>query len=186
MIESAAEAALVERARAGDEAAFAELVTPCQRLLFTVCVRICGNDADALDATQDALVAAWRHLDRFDGRSRFSTWIYRIAHNAALMQVRRRRDLVGIPDEAGPPVPDAATSVDTVLTVRWALAQLPPDFRGALVLREYADLTYAEIAEIQGVPENTVRSRIARARQALARLLADAAPAAKDDPRADQ
>ena len=85
--------------RGGDAAAFAELVTPCQRMLFTVCLRICGNDADALDATQDALVAAGRHLDRFDGRSRFSTWLYRIAHNAALMQIRRRREHPGLADE---------------------------------------------------------------------------------------
>jgi RNA polymerase sigma factor (sigma-70 family) len=167
------EATLVAQAREGDERAFAELVSPCRRVLFAVCMRICGNEADALDATQDALVAAWRHLDRFDGRSRFSTWLYRIAHNAALMQVRRRRDLPGLPDGPESAVPDPSADVDTVLTVRWALERLPPDFRAALVLREYAELSYAEIADIQGIPENTVRSRIARARQAMVRLLAE-------------
>ena len=175
MEETTDEAGLVALAVAGDERAFAALVTPCQSMLFAVCVRICGNEADALDATQDALVAAWKHLDRFDGRSRFSTWVYRIAHNAALMHVRRRRDLPGLPADADPPAGGGSDRSDVVLTVRWALRQLPDDFRGALVLREYSDLSYAEIAAIQGVPENTVRSRIARARRAMVRLLGEPA-----------
>jgi RNA polymerase sigma-70 factor (ECF subfamily) len=105
------------------------------------------------------------------------------------MLVRRRRELPGLP-EHGPDghlpagyvhseqVADPTAGVATVLTVRWALEKLPPVFRAALVLREYADLSYAQIAEIQGVPENTVRSRIARARQAMVRLLEGSVPTA--------
>jgi RNA polymerase sigma-70 factor (ECF subfamily) len=90
------------------------------------------------------------------------------------MHVRRRRDLAGLPAGLDPPdTLDAIGRSDTVLAVRWALQQLPEDFRAALVLRGYADLSYAEIADVQGVPENTVRSRIARARRALVQLLTE-------------
>lgn len=168
------ESVLLDRARHGDHIAFAELVTPSRQMAFTVCLRICGDEASALDALQEALISAWQHLARFDGRARFSTWFYRIAHNAALMQVRQ---LARQPLRAGIPVAESDDPIarsDTVRQVRWALAQLPPDFRAALVLREYADMTYAEIADAQGIPENTVRSRIARARQAMIRLLSPA------------
>ncbi len=184
-----------------------------------------GNDADALDATQDTLVAALRALGRFDGRSSFGTWIYRIATNVCIDELRRRRrrpvtgyamDIADAADEfshrepesfshptpAGPswetpptssdvsderamsegrgtgrgtkgfrgtrggldPAEEAAARVD----IDAALASLPVEFRTAVVLRDVCDLPYDEIAAIVGVPVGTVRSRIARARSALA------------------
>jgi RNA polymerase sigma-70 factor (ECF subfamily) len=168
------EADLVAWAQEGDERAFEALVTPQRGILLTVCGRICGNDQDALDAVQVALLAAWQHLGAFRGGSKFSTWLYRIAHNAALAHLRRR-----IPEPVGDlPLPLAAgpgieSQVSDVQAVRWALARIPPDFRAALVLREYADLTYEEIAAVQRIRVETVKTRIARARQAMARLLSD-------------
>lgn len=162
---------LLDRARQGDHGAFADLIGPSRQMAFTVCLRICGDEATALDALQEALISAWQHLDRFDGRARFSTWLYRIAHNAALMQVRQRSRqsaAVGAPVTEGQ---DPIALSDTVREVRWALAQLPPEYRAALVLREYADMSYSEIAAAQGIPENTVKSRLARARQAMVLLL---------------
>lgn len=168
------EARLLASARAGDQRAYAELVTASRSQLWAVCLQICGNAHDAEDALQEALTAAWQHLDRFDGRARFSTWAHRIAANAALTRVRRRRD---VPDaEAGEaevaPGSGVAERVATQLAVRRALAGLAPDFREAIVLREYADLTYQEIAEHQGIGVQTVKSRINRARTALKEALA--------------
>jgi RNA polymerase sigma-70 factor (ECF subfamily) len=143
-------------------------------MLHAVCVRIVGDANLAQDALQNALVAAWQHLDRFEGKARFSTWLYRIAHNASLAIVRKR-----VPEPASDRVEETpvvrgldADTVDTVQAVRWALEQIPPDFRAALVLREYVNLSYDEIAEVEGIKVATVKTRIARARQAMAALLA--------------
>jgi len=138
--------------------------------------RITGNDADAQDATQEALIALVRGLPRFDGRSSFSTWSYRVAVNASLDELRRRRrrphdhlpDSGALVDER----PDVATTVSDRLDVDAAIAGLPPEFRAAVVLRDLAGLDYAEIAEVLDVPIGTVRSRIARARGRLADTLA--------------
>lgn len=167
----------LEAARGGDQQAFAALVTASRNHLWAVCLQICGNPQDAEDALQEALTAAWRNLDRFDGRSRFSTWAHRIAANAALARVRRRRD---VPTEDAGVTQTAAGSavserVTVQIVVRQALAGLQPDFREAIVLREYADMTYQEIAEHQGIPVQTVKSRINRARAALKEALAEVA-----------
>ena len=167
------ERGLVERALAGDEGAFSTLVSDHRTMIYTLCYRILGSRPDAEDATQLALLAAWRNLDRFEHRSGFSTWLYRIAHNAALGMLRRR-----VPEPVGDAAerfaerrPSHADSLAEADEVRWALAQLPPDFRAALVLREYAGMSYREIAETQGIKLETVKTRIARARQAVAALL---------------
>jgi RNA polymerase sigma factor (sigma-70 family) len=170
---SATERELVDRARGGDQAAFASLVSSHRTMLFTVCYRILGQRQDAEDATQLALVAAWRNLGRFEQRSSFSTWLYRIGHNAALGVLRKR-----VPEPAGDELerragqgPSPADVVADADAVRWALAQIPPDFRTALVLREYAGMSYQEIAEAVGIRVETVKTRIARARRAVAALL---------------
>ena len=169
---TATEADLLTWAQEGDEQAFTRLVEAHRDVLYAVCYRVCGNPQDAQDALQNALLAAWRNIGRFQGRSKLSTWLYRIAHNAPLATVRKKvatpaSDLI----MDGPAVRGGDGSVDDVEAVRWALARIPPDFRAALVLREYHDLTYAEIAEIQGIKVETVKTRIARGRQAVAALL---------------
>lgn len=162
---------LVARASTGDEAAFAALLKDCRERSWAVCYRICGNPDDAQDALQDAAVAAWRHLHAFAGGAKFSTWFYRIAANASLQLVRRRRD---VPHDE---VPEQSTRqcftdrVDQASAIQAALAQLRPEFRAALVLREWGELTYGEIAEWEGVPVQTVKSRLNRARRAMAQLL---------------
>lgn len=133
-----------------------------------------GNDADALDATQEALIAIVRGLGRFDGRAAFGTWAYRIATNACLDELRRRRrrPQPGLPDlDRAEPVPAGDETVADRLAVDAALAALPPDFRAAVVLRDLLRLDYAEIAEVLDIPPGTVRSRIARGRAALVSLL---------------
>ncbi len=144
-----------------------------------MCRRITGHPDDALDATQEALLAVTRGIHRFDGRSRFSTWVYRVATNAALDELRRRRrrpEPTETLPEPGGDAPSMTDGVDARIDVDAALAQLPEEFRVAVVLRDLADLDYAEIAEILEIPPGTVRSRISRGRAALAAVLGNPAP----------
>jgi RNA polymerase sigma-70 factor (ECF subfamily) len=144
--------------------------------LYALCRRITANDADAADATQEALISIVRGLPRYDGRASFSTWTYRITVNACLDEVRRRqrRAMPGLPDD-GANLRDAGPALDASVADRVdiddALRAVPPEFRAAVVLRDLCGLDYAEIAEVLDVPPGTVRSRIARGRAALARQL---------------
>jgi RNA polymerase sigma-70 factor (ECF subfamily) len=171
--ESAGEDALLEWAKSGDDRAFGVLVTRHRAQLTAVCYRITGHPQDAEDALQAALLAAWRAMQGFEGRARFSTWLYRIAHHAALAVACKRRptpfDIDQFEVAVDAPFPEQIATRDDVTK---ALAKLPPDFRAALVLREYAGLSYDEIAEVQGIRIETVKTRIARARQGMALLLA--------------
>lgn len=146
-------------------------------MVRAVCHRIVNNAADADDATQMALISIVRALPTFDRRSKFSTWVYRIATNAALDEIRRthRRALPTDHDtlDLDPSVhtPDATAAVDAQMDVSSALSAIPEDFRTALVLRHVADLEYEEIALALEIPVGTVRSRLARGRAQLAEIL---------------
>jgi RNA polymerase sigma-70 factor, ECF subfamily len=140
-------------------------------------------------------MAVVRGLPRFDGRSRFSTWVYRVAVNASLDELRRRRrrpepgleddgrtgGLSALADPAGTDQLDPETTADR-LDVDAALRRLSPEFRAAVVLRDLCGLDYAEIADVLGVPPGTVRSRIARGRAALVPMLAGNRPTGIDRP----
>jgi RNA polymerase sigma-70 factor (ECF subfamily) len=176
--------ALVEAARNGDRAAMERLLRTHHDRIFAVCRRITGNDADAADASQDALIAIVRHLDRFDGRSAFGTWAYRIATNASLDELRRRSrrpmvvhdDLASSDRHRSVIDQSANTRIDAVADrdlIDGALGGVPDDFRIPLVLRDVADLDYSEIAAVLEIPIGTVKSRIARGRAALAQALRD-------------
>ncbi len=171
------EGARVAAAQAGDRPALEHLLRDHQAQVYAVCRRITGNDTDALDATQEALIAVVRGLPTFDGRAKFSTWAYRIATNSCLDELRRRRrrPLVGLPEFEGTTLdlpdnhgPALADQVANRLDVSAALAELPEDFRAVVVLRDLCQLDYAEIAEVLDIPAGTVRSRIARGRAQLA------------------
>jgi RNA polymerase sigma-70 factor (ECF subfamily) len=144
--------------------------------VYAVCRKICGPD-DAQDATQDALISVVRSIARFDHRSAFTTWLHRVATNAALDELRRRkRRPEPLADSGGHAEPRAGSSAQPERVVDRidldaALARLPEEFRVAVVLRDVADLDYAEIADALSIPIGTVRSRIARGRAALARDL---------------
>ena len=179
------EPALVAAAQGGDRQALDRLLRLHHDRIHGLCRRICGNDADAQDATQEALIAIVRGLPRFDGRAAFGTWSYRIATNACLDELRRRkrRPEPGLPDlerATGRGTAGDGPAVDTTvadqLVLDAALATLPPDFRAAVVLRDLCRLDYAEISETLGIPPGTVRSRIARGRAALARTLSPTPP----------
>jgi RNA polymerase sigma-70 factor (ECF subfamily) len=147
-----------------------------------VCRRLTRDDADALDATQEALIAIARGLRSYDGRAAFSTWAYRVATNACLDELRRRRrrPVLGRADDVAATDGEQASQAAPVdgievlperLAIDAALAELPDEFRVAVVLRDLCDLDYAQIAEALDIPPGTVRSRIARGRALLADLL---------------
>jgi RNA polymerase sigma-70 factor (ECF subfamily) len=164
--------ALASRAAAGDRRALETLLERHVDRVHAVCRRALGDPEDALDATQEALIAVARGIGSFDGRSAFTTWLYRVATNAALDEGRRkaRRPEPVDPAEA----PAGASPEDAVgarLDIDAALRDLPEEFRVAVVLRDLCDLDYADIAAVLGVPAGTVRSRIARGRAALADAL---------------
>lgn len=143
-------------------------------MIRAVCHRIVINSADADDATQMALISIVRALPTFDRRSKFSTWAYRIATNAALDEIRRtKRRAVPTENEAmyDSAVTDITAAVDAQLDVSGALAQLPEDYRTVIVLRHVADMEYDDIAVSLDIPVGTVRSRLARGRAQLADIL---------------
>lgn len=145
-----------------------------------MCRRIAGNDADAQDATQEALVAVVRGLPRYDGRAAFGTWAYRVATNACLDELRRRnRRPVPVdevfesdPSDSGSGADLSADRLAERMLVDEAMMQIPEDFRAAVALRDLCDMDYAQISEALSIPPGTVRSRIARGRAILADLLA--------------
>jgi RNA polymerase sigma factor (sigma-70 family) len=165
------EADLIERVRQGDSTAFADLMQRNRGPVWAVCLRITGNNHDAEDALQDTLVSAWRNIDRFRGEARFSTWLYRIASNAALAVVRRRLAVGDEQMEKASTAHDVGDRVADADRVQAALMSLPEAFRIALVLRIYGDFTYEDIAIHQDIPVQTVKSRISRARSMMEGLL---------------
>lgn len=179
---------LVEAARQGDRDAMELLLRRHHDRFHAIAVGIVGHH-DADDVAQAVLMSIVRHLDRFDGRARFTTWSHRIAVNASLDELRRRgrRPVpVELGDDRGPTReldhrPSASKSMMTTSTpdpsealadrqvVVAALAQLDEEFRVPLVLAEYGALEYREIAEVLDLPIGTVRSRLSRARAMLRR-----------------
>jgi len=195
MGEREADLVLVERVQSGDRDAFGLLVEKYQRKLLRLVMRMVRDPAEAEDVAQEAFVKAYRALPNFRGESAFYTWLYRIGVNTAknwLMANGRRMPTVSeIVDEEGDDIDGSHLlrddeTPDRVLlskqigeTVNAAMEALPDDLRTAIVLREIEGLSYEEIAQVMDCPIGTVRSRIFRAREAIAarlRPLVDAAP----------
>jgi RNA polymerase sigma-70 factor (ECF subfamily) len=168
----ASDEALAAAANSGDRGALEVLLARHFDRVHAICRRVTGHPEDALDATQEALIALTRGLHRYDGRARFTTWLYRVATNAALDELRRRKrrpEPAEVDENRSAGVAGSLESaVAARLDVDAALASLSPEFRAAVVLRDLCDLDYAEIADVLDVPIGTVRSRIARGRAAIA------------------
>jgi RNA polymerase sigma-70 factor (ECF subfamily) len=171
---------LVARSQRGDRAALDALLRRHHDRVHLICLRMCRDREDADDAAQESLIAIVKGLDRFDGRSAFSTWAYRVTTNCCTDELRRRRrrpvtvdrdDLhEAVADDEGPA--EQALRADDRADLLAALAGLPEDFRAVVVLRDVADLDYATIGAVLDLPPGTVRSRLSRARARLAEALA--------------
>ena len=177
---------LVSRARAGDTAAFEQLMLDNQDRVYTLCLRMTGNREDALDLAQEAFLNAWRGLPSFQGNSSFSTWVYRLASNACIdfLRKRKRRQQGESPhslDDEEAPLPEPADprgSPEEELerrelrrAVERGLQALPDHHRQVLVMRELSGMSYQEIGAVLDLDLGTVKSRIARARLALKKFL---------------
>lgn len=180
--EHSADGDLAAAAATGDRAALDTLLHRHADRIHAICRRVLAHPEDALDATQEAMIAVARGIARFDGRSQFTTWLYRVSTNAALDEARRRnrrpRPVAELPERGAG---DLADIVADQLLVDAALGQLPPEFRAAVALRDLAGFDYAEIADVLGIPAGTVRSRISRGRAALADLLASTQAVGADE-----
>jgi len=174
------DAELIARWQAGDASAFEVLVRRHERRVFGLVFRMLGNREEAEDVAQEAFLALHRHGRRFRGEARFSTFVYRVAANAALNRRRslgRRRareEALAHRQDAGDDLPstprdpeDAASGGEIQERVQTALLGLPRDLRMAVVLYDIEGQSYGEIAQVLRIPEGTVKSRIHRARTAL-------------------
>ena len=165
----------MKKAQKGDQDALDALLRQHYNKIYAICRRLAGNEADALDATQEALITLVRRIDRFDGRSKFSTWMHRVVTNACLDELRRQgRRPVPSPVEERPLATAERPVADTVgdrMDIEAALAQLPEEFRVPVVLCDQVGLSYEEIAEELNIAPGTVRSRISRGRRRLAEVL---------------
>lgn len=165
---------LITAAQQGDKRAMNTLLESEYDRIYGVCRRIMGNDADAADGCQEALLAIVRGISRFDGRSKFSTWSYRVATNACLDEIRRKKRRP-LPSDHVEELPVSSQSHDAQTTDRMvlsaALDQLADDFRLPLVLRDIVGCDYREIGELLNIAPGTVRSRIARGRKHLSNTL---------------
>ncbi len=182
------ETAWVARAQDGDAGAFEHLVRAYEGELFRLGYRMLGDRGEAEDAVQETFVVVWRQLPTLDDPQAFRAWIYHIATRRCLNVLRRRRsrrtDVTHSEDfeaETGSQAwlhdrgddPEAAAQTSAVRqSLEEVLATLPPEQRASWVLNELHDMTYPEIAYAVGVPLSTVRGRIARARQNLAKGMA--------------
>lgn len=177
---------LVERARAGDSSAFEVLVTKYQQRVYNLALRMTGNEEDAFDLSQEAFIKAWRGLETFQFDAQFSTWLYRLTSNACLdfLRAQKRRKTVSLTyeDDEGEetqidvvdPAPDpeqAALASEDRELLRCALDALDDESREIITLRVIDDLRYDQIAEVLGVKEGTVKSRLSRAREKLKKKL---------------
>lgn len=180
------ERTLVERARSGDQDAFALLVRLHQRQVYTLALRMLRDAEEASEATQEVFLAAWQGLRGFRGDARFATWLYRIAYNHCLkIAEQRRRDVVAqaalTAESAREQSPAQALSASHARDaeqqmrerVRDEIESLPTKYRIVLVLRHLQELSYEEMAEVMRVPIGTVKTQLFRARALLKERLED-------------
>lgn len=189
------DAVLIDGARRGDRAAFDQLITRYQHRTYRLALRLTGNGADAEEVTQDAFLQVFRKLTTFRGRSRFSTWLYRVVTNAALMHRRtsRRRPTesldqylpeftsngrhkrIDIDYAAVARVEDTVKRSELTRLLFQALSRLPPGLRVAVVLRDLEEVPAAQVAAILGIDERALRQRVHRARLMLRGVLGSVA-----------
>ncbi|MER7010443.1 RNA polymerase sigma factor SigM [Saccharopolyspora sp. NPDC000359] len=170
------DAELIAAHTSGDPHAFSELFRRHRDRLWAVALRTMRDHEDAADALQDAMISAFRNASSFRAESQVTTWLHRIVVNACLDRIRRRQARPTVPlPETGPAEPavprDAIAEQDTRMAVQDALAALPEDQRSAIVLVDVEGYSVAETASILGIADGTVKSRCARGRAKLAKLL---------------
>ncbi|MHB1155295.1 MAG: RNA polymerase sigma factor [Phycisphaerales bacterium] len=179
---------LIDQVHRGDRGAMGELLGAYHKQVYHLCLRMIGREADAADLAQDVLLKAVQHIDGFKGDARFSTWLYRIAMNLSISQLRRNKvrattsldqPLGGgdgteepersalLADEREPGPVQSVQQKERLDALGEALERMDEELRGIILLRDIQEMDYQQIAEVMGVPLGTVKSRLFRARLAL-------------------
>jgi RNA polymerase sigma-70 factor (ECF subfamily) len=183
------DALLVERLKAGEEAAYETLLGRFQQPIYNLCYRLVNDPSDAADVTQDVFLKVFRSIDHFRGQSTLKTWIYRIAVNEAYNYrrwfSRHRRQEVGLEEDEQTSRPwlesisdpardpyELALNEERHQLIETCLREINADFRTAVILRDLEELSYEEIADVLQISLGTVKSRILRGRESLRRVLA--------------
>ena len=195
--EKAKKALLVRRAQQGDADAFEQLVTPYEQKIYALCLRMMAHREDAQDAAQEAMLRLYRSMSSFRGDADFGTFVYRVTTNVCMdalrkQQVRAGESLDALYDEGFSPKDDTPGPEEALMQAEekerlsQAIDQLSEEMRLPLVLREIHELSYEEVAQTLGIGMGTVKSRIYRAREKLARLLASGENAGEKERRHDR
>ena len=178
---------LIKKAKKGDSAAFSALMEQHFAMIYNLALRMSGNPDDASDLTQEAMIKLFKNIGAFEGKSKFSTWVYRVAANTCLDELRkikRKKTVsldaeyetedgsVGYEAEDTAPTPDVSAERSELKNiVAKAVSRLGEEYRTAVILRDINGLSYTEIAEVIGCSVGTVKSRISRGRANLKEIL---------------
>ena len=178
---------MIEKAKSGDMAAFEQLVLKYQSIIYNTAYKICSNPEDAYDITQETLLKIYKNIKYFEGKSKFTTWIYRIVTNTALDFIKKHKkaNIYSLNAEMGedgdsyidkiqdnsPTPQELVESAETQKLVQEAMDKLSPNHKAVLVLRDINGLSYEEIAQVLMCSEGTVKSRLNRARNALYEII---------------
>jgi RNA polymerase sigma-70 factor (ECF subfamily) len=168
------DAALVNDCKRGDRRAMAQLVSQYERPVFNAAYRILGNADDAADITQTVFLKVFEHIADYDPKFRFFSWIYRIAINESLNQVKKRRNQEPLADSQASPWRSPEEHLESKRLcnrVQGALMELDKDYRTVVVLKHMSGCSYQQISEILQLPEKTVKSRLYTARQLMKKTL---------------
>lgn len=165
---------IIERTLAGETEAFNLLVRRWENPIYGLSLRMLGRDEDARDVCQETFLSAYRNLQKFRGEAKFSSWLYRIALNACHTRLRRKEEAVAwslddededgpkseLPDLSSEPVTERLQRAERSELLKRALQSIPAEMRQVIIMKEYEELTFAEIAEILQIPVSTVKSRL--------------------------
>ena len=175
---------LVARSRSGDVESFNQLITRWERPIYALAYRVIGQEEDARDVVQETFLRAFRGIGAFKGQAKFSSWLYRIALNLCRDWIRRKRrspialvpedmELEDLAADTGPSesVEDLVARRELSSVVETAMAKLPEEQRTAIILKEYHGMTFQEIADLQGCPLSTVKTRLYQGLSVLRRDL---------------
>jgi RNA polymerase sigma-70 factor, ECF subfamily len=175
---------LVARAQGGDIESFNQLIVRWERPIYALAYRVIGKEEDARDVCQDAFLRAYRALPGFKGQAKFSSWLYRIALNLCRDWIRRQRrapvsqlpedmDAIELASETGPveSIEDLVARRELSAIVEEAMSELSEEQRTAIILKEYHGMTFQEIADMQGCPLSTVKTRLYQGLSLLRRRL---------------
>lgn len=177
---------LIKKAKAGDVHAFEALIQEHQSIVYNVAYKMFPNHEDASDIAQEALIKAYRYIGKFEGKSKFSTWIYKITYNVCIDELRKRKkletqsldetftdsdDAKYTPVDTSPTPEQSLESKEKAEVIYKAIDSLAPDYRAAIILRDINGLSYEEIATVQSCSIGTVKSRINRGRKQLQEII---------------